>query len=106
MTTTIPAAHRPDTSETPSPYASTYKPPADAIRVGSLTFVTRALPIAGVNSVHDHITARRSDSVAGVDIYYLASLQQFRVQRFGPEIPKDSKPKMIHASRVEFWEQW
>jgi hypothetical protein len=89
----------------PSLLAPTYKPPNDAIRVGMLTFVTKALPIAGVNAVNDHLSARRSDSVAGVDIYYLPAVRHFRVQRFGPEV-RDARPKMIHESRVEFWEPW
>lgn len=105
MTTPAQKTEPADPTPAANPFASTYKPPPDAIRVGSMTFVTRALPIAGVNSINDHITARRADSVAGVDIYYLPSLQHFRAQRFGPDI-KDARPKLIPVSRVEFWEQW
>ena len=74
-----------------------------SIRVGMMTFVTKALPVSGVNSVHDHITARKDPNVNGVDVWYIPAIATFKVVRNNREIPS-GKPLLFHASRVEFWE--
>lgn len=74
-----------------------------SIRVHMMKFVTNALPISGVNAVNDHITARKDDKVSGVDIWYIPELSHFKVVRLDREV-QGARPKMIHVSRVEFWE--
>lgn len=79
--------------------------PADAatVRVRRITFVSKGLSLAGVNSSVDSLQARPSPEVqTGADITWNRDERHFRIARFtNGELSSEVR---LHETRVEFWE--
>lgn len=76
---------------------------SDAVRVKRLTFVSKGLPLAGVNSNVDSLQARPNAEVTtGVDITWLRGERHFRIVRYtGGTFSSEAR---VPETRVEFWE--
>lgn len=76
---------------------------ADGVRVKRLTFVSKGLPLAGVNSNVDSLQARPNTDVStGVDITWHRDERHFRIARYTTgELSSEAR---VHETRIEFWE--
>lgn len=74
------------------------------IRIKTLTFVSKGLPIAGVNATNDRIEARQDQNADGLDIFWNPSERHYRISRYnGQSLALEIE---MHESRVEFRTRW
>jgi len=76
---------------------------ANTVRVRRVTFVSKGLSLAGVNSSVDSLQARPSPELqTGADITWIRDERHFRIARFtNGDLSSEVR---IHETRVEFWE--
>lgn len=74
------------------------------IRIKNVKLVAPGLPIGGPNEHQGSIQAREPDRETGFDIVYVASEQMYVISRFRAGAME--KRIRMHASRIEFSEEW
>lgn len=79
-------------------------PRAGEVRIKSISFVSKGLPMAGVNSVNDRVDAREDARPTGCDIFWNPAERHYRIVRF-TEGTLTHELEM-HESRVEFRVRW